>query len=353
MLFFRNQTIIIGGIGAILISFVLTGIVYWVDISSQTTAEEVWSGKITSVQYIEEWDEWIPPETHTYTDSKGNSHTETTPGYWKHHDAENSIITSDEGEMSVDCAPNGQEFNDSYPNTDAELEKYYPIGQPTSSVHTYENKVQASYSIYRHKDIDLNNYKGLSEYPRDVQNYINVNRLIGNVPNYNNALAKLNEINTYLNKSVPDTANKGKMKSYKEVNIIFVNLGNKPINYAYALQDYWKGGNKNDFVITFSLDKNNNIKWVYPFSWADSQKSELLKIQVREYLSSKKNITDFVPIVTDISKMVEQNFERKQFTDFAYLNVEMSTGAYIILVFLNIVLFVGGIILYIGNPELR
>lgn len=339
----NNKDVIYKSIAIIVVSFVITTIIYAIDLSFKTTDTEVWSGNIESVNHKEEYDEWIPPVTETHTDSKGNTYTTTTPGYWEHHDAENIIETSDNGSFHVKTSISGIiKFNDSYPNTDKELQRYYPIGLPTSSTHRYKNKVQASYSIYNHKNIDIKKYKDkLPKYPDEMVSPINVKRLIGYVPNSNKALLELNKENSYLNKNVPDPEKKGKTKSYKQVNIIYVNLENKPIDYAYALQDYWQGGNKNDFVIVFSMNKKDNtIKWVYPFSWADSNKSELLKIQVRNYLLDKQNIKDFVPIEKDISKMIEKNFERKQFKDFNYLTIPLDKCVYYALVIINILLFI-------------
>jgi len=54
--------------------------------------------------------------------------------------------------------------------------------------------------------------------------------------------------------------------SWKQVNLIFVNVGaDKPIEYGYALQDYWEGGNKNDFIVSFSMNSDGKLNWVYPF----------------------------------------------------------------------------------------
>ncbi|BAO04729.1 uncharacterized protein CBO05P1_010 [Clostridium botulinum B str. Osaka05] len=305
----------------LLASFLITIIVTGVDFSIQTSDEEVWSGRIVSVNHEEEWDEVV---TETYKDDDGKEHIET---HIEHHNAKNSIRTSDKGNITVNKSLDEKtRFDDSYPNTTQELEKFYPIGMPTSSVHTYENKVQASYSIYKHKDINLKEYKDLPKYPTEMKNDIQIDRFIGNIKNKDKIIKSLNEVNSDLNSK----------ENNKQVNLIFINLGNKPQDYGFALQDYWEGGNKNDFVICFG-SKNNKVIWCYPFSWADSQKSERLKINVRNYMKKVNLNDDFNKNIEDIGAMVKKDFERKEFADFNYIDIEISKVAIIFIILLNII----------------
>lgn len=302
-------------------AILITGIIVGIDYMSQTTATEIWSGKVVDWRHEEAWDE---VKTETTTDSQGNTTTNT---YTIHHEAENSIKTTDDGWISVHYSPDGKRFDDNWPRTVDVIKKYWPEGTPSASTHTYENKVQASYSTFRHKDIDLRKYSDLPKYPSEAKGYIHIDRIIGNVPNKEQTLKKLEDWNTELNKPVPNPEKPGKTKSWKEVNLIFVNVGeNKTQDYGYALQDYWQGGNKNDFVVAFSLDKDGNFNWVYPFSWSEA---EILKLDVRDKLMDMKNIKDFAPIIDDVSKMVADKFVRKQFADFNYLQIDVSKSAII------------------------
>ncbi|HDK7194933.1 TPA: hypothetical protein PTV74_003241 [Clostridium botulinum] len=305
----------------LLASFLITIFVTGIDFSIQTSDEEVWSGRIISVDHKEEWDEVV---TETYTDDEGNSHTET---HIEHHNAKNSIRTSDKGTITVNKSLDEKtHFDDSYPNTTQELEKFYPIGTPTSSVHTYKNKVQASYSIYKHKDINLEEYKDLPKYPTEMKNDIEIDRFIGNIKNKDKVIKCLNEVNSELNSK----------QNNKQVNLIFVNLGNKTEDYGFALQDYWEGGNKNDFVVCFG-SKNNKVTWCYPFSWADSQKSERLKINIRNYMKEVNLNDDFNKNIKNIGDMIKKDFERKEFADFNYIDIEISKKAYVFIIILNII----------------
>lgn len=346
IVFFMLKTDIRNIVISIIAIIVVSSIISVISINSQTYCEEVWSGTITKVKHTEEWDEWHEPvyENKQIKDKDGKvirtERVKIKDGYWEHHYATNKIKTSDDGWKTVDKSRDGTvNFNDKYPNTDKELEKYWKIGTPTASVHSYKNKVQASYSIYNFEDVDLEAYPGLPQYPKSVTNYVSIDRIIGNVPNKQESLDRLAEINSKLNVTIYDEEEK-KNKSYKEVNIIFVNMGDVSSDYGFALENYWKGGNKNDFIISFGTDADFNITWAYPITWSES---ELLKIKVRDYMLDLKNIEDFIPIVNDIASMVEESFERKEFADFEYLNIEVTTGAKILIWILSILIFIGTI----------
>lgn len=327
----------------LIISIVITTIVVGIDYSISISDKEVWSGKITDVVHTEEWKEWHQPRIESYEESytekgkiKTRIKTRVIPGYWEYHNATNKITTSDNGTFNITVTPDGEKMNNDFVNSTDELEKYYPLGSPSASVHSYKNKVQASYSIYR-KDIDLDDYPDLPNYPEDVVNYVSIDRIIGDVPEKEKALKTLANNNSELNKTIDDPDNPGKTKSYKQVNIIFVNLGDVPVEYGYALENRWEGGNKNDFIITFGMDDQNNVTWAYPFSWSEI---EILKINVRDYMLEQKNMNDFSVIVDDVSKMVEKDFVRKEFGDFEYLSIEVGTGACIIIWIFNILISV-------------
>ncbi|MGW9527607.1 hypothetical protein ACWHAM_07670 [Paenibacillus terrae] len=317
-------------------SAVLTAVTIYIDFRIETWDTEVWSGKVTDWHHKEEWDEWHPPRKSCSKDSNGKEKCTRHSGYWEHHQAENSIYTTDDGWIRVYRAPDGSTFGDSWPNNTATLKWFWPYGTPSASTHDYLNKVQASYSIFRHKDIDVEQYSDLPEYPKAVLNYIDINRIIGQVPNKAKALRMLASMNTELNKPVPNPEKPGKTKSWKQVNLIFVNVGlNKTQDYGFALQDKWEGGNKNDFVVAFSTNENNELLWVYPFSWSEV---ELLKIEIRDYMMSVHQLTDFVPIVKKVGNLVAARFVRKSFSDFDYLQIDISLGGWVSICALNLML---------------
>ncbi|CAM5192085.1 MULTISPECIES: hypothetical protein [Bacillus] len=317
--------------------FVLT---FVMDFMIQTTDEEIWSGKVVDWEHKEEWDEWIPPHTSCHKTKNGESCT-TTPGYWKHHDAENKIKTTDNGWISVNKLPSGEIMDDRYPNTTEELKKYWKPGAPTASVHYYTNKVKASYSIFKHKDIDLDDYPEIPSYPNKVDKNLDIDRIVGAVPNKEKASRKLSEVNTYLNEQIPDPKNKEKTISRKQVNIVFVNLGDVPdMNYGFALQDKWQNGHKNDYIISLSMKKDGTVNWVYPFTWSEVDE---LNLEVEDYILNQKKINDFTTVVEGVGKLVDEKFERKQFKDFNYLHVDLSEAAKIILWCISLLGLIGNL----------
>lgn len=329
-------------VGFTALSFALMGMTIGIDYAIRTTDVEVWSGQVEDWKHKEEWNEWHPAKTECHKDSNGHQKCHTKPGYWEHHYAENHLKTSDNGWFSINRTPDGRSMNDHFPNKTSELEAMFPKGTPSASTHTYTNKVQASYSIYRHKEIDLKDFPSLPKYPETVTGDIHINRLLGHVPNKQTATDTLARWNRDLNKMVPNPKEPGKMKSYKEVNLIMVNLGDVPKDYGFALQDSWEGGNKNDFVVAFSMDKNGDVKWAYPFSWSES---ELCKVEVRQYMEDLRGVKDFSKVVDDVGKLVEDKFVRKEFKDFNYLHIEPSTTAMVFVWILSILSAAAGVVL--------
>ncbi|WP_216625847.1 hypothetical protein [Paenibacillus planticolens] len=300
------------------------------DFFLRTVDTEVWSGAVTDWQHKEEWDEWIAGSEECSTDSNGRKSCTKEPGHYKHHDAQNKIKTSDNGWFEVNESMDGRtRFTDRYPNSTAELAKLFPLGTPSASTHLYVNKVRGSYSLFKHSDIDLKDYPELPEYPGFVSEVLHVDRIVGAVPNKRKALEALAAWNTELNKAVPDPDHPGETKSWKQVNLIFVNMGtDMPQEYGYALQDKWQNGNKNDFVVSFSPAADGSMRWVHAFSWSEV---DMLKLEVQDYMTAQGYGSDFVPIVDHVAQMVADQFVRKQFADFDYLQIELSeTSTYII-----------------------
>lgn len=320
------------------LSAITMGIIIGIDYVAQTTDTEVWSGYIEDWKHKEEWNEWIPGETVCTKHSDGTKTCHKEPGHWEHHYAENYLKTTDNGWFRIYYTPDDRRMNDSYPNRTSELEEMFKKGTPTASSHTYRNKVQASNSIFKHDNIDLDNYKDLPEYPDETHDELYIDRIVGNVPNKKEALRQLAKENTKLNKMIDDPDNPGEKRSWKQVNIIFVNVGaNKSRDYGFALQEKWENGNKNDFIVSFSMNKNGKINWVYPFSWSES---EMLKIKTRDDLMKMKKINDFTPVVKHVSELTEKHFTRKEFKDFDYLSVQPS-GLSLIFIWVFSFIYVG------------
>ena len=153
--------------------------------------------------------------------------------------------------------------------------------------------------------------------------------------------------NSYLNKMIDDPEKPGKKRSWKQVNLILVNLKGKPIEHAYALQNKWENGNKNDFIVTFNLN-NNKMEWAYAFSWSDSEEA---KVSARDFLMNLENPT-YLGILNGISDVVEEKFERKQFADFEYIQIEVHPIAKTI-VFILAVVYILVIFMFTFGIDIR
>ena len=129
----------------------------------------------------------------------------------------------------------------------------------------------------------------------------------------------------------------------KQVNVIYVNVGDLPIEYGYALEAKWEGANKNDFVICFSM-VDNKINWVYPFSWTEI---EILKINIRDYMLDNKNVDDFSTIINDTCNMIAKDFTRKEMADYEYIKYQHKTGSYVISFIVCAIVL--GVLIYILN----
>lgn len=318
-------------IGALLLS-ASYAIVISIDYNTKTSSTEIWSGRITKVKHIEEWDEEHPPRTETYTTTDANgkitTHTRTIPGYWEHHEAENYVTTSDNGTTRVYKTPDGKRLTDYFVNSTEELEEYFSIGSATASTHIYTNKVKSSYSLFKNKDIDLNDYPDLFKHPTKSTKYLSINRLLGDFKDKENKSKYLDNINSNLN-DTNNPNNKDGVKGYKQVNLILVNFGNKSEDYGYALQDYWQNGAKNDIVVTFGTDDKGKPTWSYVFSWSEI---EILKSDIRELILSVNDINkEFNETSDKISELIEQKFVRREFAEFDYIQVELSTFSKVLL----------------------
>lgn len=332
--YFKLEDLII----TVLLIFITDLFIIFSDYNIQVNDVEVWSGKIIEVNHTEEWDEWIPPRTETYvtSDGKGGTTTETRiiAGYWQHHSASNEIKTTDNGWIYVSNTPDGKRMNDDFVNSNKELAKYFPIGNATASTHIYENKLKASYSsIYKRKRVDFKKYN-LPQYPNKLNSKMSIDRIIGDIPNKEENLNLLDKWNTNLN-DTNNKNNKNNIKGYKQVNLIFVNLGDVTEDYGFLLQDYWENGKKNDFIICFGA-KGNEIKWCNVFSWSEIER---LKIDIKDYMLDKKYIDNFDGIMNDVGNLIEQKFQRKAFADFDYIHINVSIFAKIIMFISTIIYF--------------
>lgn len=188
--------------------------------------------------------------------------------------------------------------------------------------HTYENKVQCSRSIFNYRDIDEDEAKkaGLYSYPK-ISDHRAPNILGGQgcAANLDSAEQRLG----YLN---------GNLGPKKQLRVQVLIFKDKPLSIAKLQEAYWKNGNKNEFVVTIGLDKQNKATWCYVFSWTEIAE---LKISTRDYVMSQEKFNPLA-LADYLSKELEAKWVRKQFKDFSYLTVEPPLWALILAFVLEI-----------------
>ncbi len=192
--------------------------------------------------------------------------------------------------------------------------------------HTYINKVQASDNIVSFRDVDTSDIRHyeLFEYPKAStfnQKFILANNYY--IKYEDQELLK--KVNAHLGTS-------------KQCQVFLLIFKDKDYHSAELQKQYWKGGNKNEFIICIGVDSLGEIQWNYNFTWSEST---ICEIEIREFIMSQKKL--------DISKTLNysftelnKNFTRKHFKDFDYLKIELTHGQinsiYITIVIINILM---------------
>lgn len=335
-------------------SFILIAICKLSTESIQTQDTEYWGGFITKAEYYEPWDEEVPcrhpkyeTRTRTYTDSNGNTQTETYQefvGYEHAYDVDYHspywvVIDNNDIEICIDknkfehlskqfnnCrfvdlgrnyhSIDGDKYVSSWDGKDDSIE-------PVTTVHSYENRVQASESTFNFKKVDPKKYK-LYDYPK-IQDYYGCPAILGYYgPDRIAAERAFSIINAKLGKP-------------KEVRVWIVVFTNKPIEAGFAQENYWKSGNKNEFICTIGINKAKEVQWAHIFSWSEA---ESLKIETRDFITAQKKL-DLIKLSDWLGPQIQEKFKRKHFSDFNYLTVEPPTWMIVLTFILTFLLNIG------------
>ena len=105
----------------------------------------------------------------------------------------------------------------------------------------------------------------------------------------------------------------------------------KGINIAEQQKIYWKGGNKNEFVICLGLTSKLEVKWAYVFSWADEQNLETETTQW--FLKNRRlDLDSFYNWFFNHHK----KWKRKEFKDFDYISTPLQLWQILSIYFLSL-----------------
>lgn len=332
--------------------------------TSQTSDTEFWGGWVTTAEFYEAWNEKVScrhpiPCSHPYytTDSKGRrvqsgyQHSndghyhpfdvDDHPEYWQINESNGQSLRISEGKYKAltNQFGNQREVELNRPSYTIDGDKFVTVWkgedeklEPVTTKHTYENRVQASSSIFNYRDVDPETY-GLHEYP--------------GISGYKQKCVLGNAGASTVEGSKRLAFWNAKLGRAKQVRMFILVYKNQPMQAAVDQESYWKGGNKNEFTVCIGTDNENKVQWSYVFSWSEV---EILKVEARNFVMGLEELD--VPKVADwMGNAVREKFVRKEFADFSYLTVEPPLWA-VLVVFLLTLLTTGGFSLWFVKNDI-
>jgi len=342
----------------LIVPAICIGVGKWGSVYTQTKDTEYWNTYAVHALYEEEWKEqWEESHTETTTDSDGNTHSRT---YWttetKRH-PEEWILFDDLGKPYPISSQYFEELCKLWSNRnfkemdrkhtsskrsesshkilkdgDAYVTKYdnkFEHTVPICTSHTYKNKIQCSKSIFNFDKVNpetVSQY-GLFEYPPE------------DIHNFNPILGYQSKPATQLLRAY--NAHNG---ARKQLHMMLLVFKDQPLEAAFFQESYWKGGNKNEFLVCVGLS-GTNLTWTKVISWTEQ---ETLKIRVAREIKEMKSF-DAVQVVRYMGENIPKEFIRKEFADFSYLSVEPTVTAIMITLLITTITTIGIMIYSISN----
>ncbi len=306
-------------------------------VSSNESDTEYWGGYITKVIYYEEWDEEVPCMhpvycTGTRTDSKGNVETyqyecghqhaydvDFHPEHWTKesntgHEYEISKSVFLVLQKQFNTKPYFVDLKRDYHSIDGDSyntdwNKLQETCDIITTEHSYKNKVRASHSIFKFENISEKEklkWK-LYDYPNVSGLYQGV--ILGKGVDYSTD-RKLQYLNGFY----------GSQKQFRMYILFFKE---QSMDVAFKQRSFWDGGNKNEFIVCIGTDGLGKYKWCKCFSWMDRPE---LEVGVESYFNDQQNKFVDLSVLADwMPQQIEKHWKRKEFKDFEYLNVEISS----------------------------
>jgi energy-coupling factor transporter transmembrane protein EcfT len=306
----------------------------------QTNTKEWWNSYVTQAQYYEPWDEWIV-QTCYRTVSCGKNCTTMVPydcSHREYHPAEWILVDNLGKDYSISqdfyqfllktwgnqkftdlhrsfYTINGNEYSTNYDNDFDHL-------APVCTQHTYTNKVRSSRSIFNFQAVkkdEIDQY-GLFSYPHcDMFHY---NPILGwNNSQNSDMLQKWN----------------GLLGVRKRVHMLILVFQNQPREAGLMQEAYWKGGNKNEFILCIGVNRTNHITWTKVISWTDVQ---VLKTSLARKIKEMDTLV-MSAVIDTMAKNVDAKFVKKDFRDFDYISVEPSNKAILITAIITFIIVLG------------
>ena len=355
-LFFKSKVIWWEVLILIAISLLVAATFKWIISSGNSDDTEYWSTRFERVEKHEAWDEEVSC-SHSYdcycsTDEDGYESCSTCyehsydvddhpPGYYKVDNMGNKYSISESEYIRLKNKMGNSTFKDlhrDYHSYDGDM--YYTTWNKKmkdyeciTSTHTYTNKTQAVPNTFNFPEVDsfdLATYE-LYEYPTASGRSRYYQK---NILGHNDRFAEhqLQIVN-------------GEIGHKKQVKIFILIFHNKSMEAKNLQEAYWKGGNKNEVVIPINIDDTGKPTWCLPFSWSEK---EGFKVDIRDFVLSQEKL-NLSKIIKFSEKSIIENYERKEFADFEYLEVPLTSTQMIWGIVLSIVINLGVSIFIIGN----
>jgi hypothetical protein len=308
---------------------------------------EWWSAPIVRATYYEPWNEWIDQtcSRECCCDSDGNncsteyydcSYVDWHREYWEIEDAIGHVKGISEQEFERLCkrfgnrtfvdmrrdyhTQDGDAYTTSWGGSDQNLEICV-------SQYTYENRVAATNTVFQFREVtdSLKNKLGLFDYVGPDRNH-KQNSILSHVKleNEPNLQHNMNCLNARL----------GPAQQLKAWLLIWEG---GTINTGIMQQHYWKGGNKNEMVITLGLDKEGRPIWCHPFSWTEKHDDE---IWIRDWIMEQDSTLNVESLISTMRTELG-DFKRKEFKDFSYLEADLSSTQIIWVFVITLLLNIG------------
>lgn len=313
---------------------------------------EYWTGAATVAEYYEDWNERVSCRHPKYKrDRKGNSvqdgyehsyDVDYHPPVWQVTDTNKITVNIDSECFQRLCTKFGNKdfvnLHRRYHSKDGNLYRTNWSGdesriEPIITQHSYENRIKAGSSVFKFQDVDPKTYH-LFDYPK-IHNFYEQPCILGNGGiTQQVAEVQLSRWNA-------------KLGPTRQCRIFILIFRDVPLQAGFEQECYWKGGNKNEFVVTIGVNKDDEIQWTHAFSWTEV---ETLKIETRDYINSLQKL-NLEMIVKWLGPEVEKSFKRKHFKEFSYLTVEPPGWAICLVFVLTILVNIGTSVFFIKNED--
>jgi hypothetical protein len=300
---------------------------------------EYLNGFVTEVNYYEDWNEYIEKTCSSESCSgSGDSQTCVTNyydcSYVQYHSEEWEALTTFGTNISINKSQysklvkqfGNESFKDlrrDYHTNDGDMyiskwDWTKMSAEPYTITKNYDNRVQASHSIFNLPEITDQDIKtlGLIDYPKFVNHY-QQNYVIG----VNDEV--IQKEYRYLNSLY------GKKK---QIVLWVMVVQGKPRDWAYMQEAYWDGGNKNEATAIINIKKDGTVDWVYVMSWTER---EDFKHKLKTAFPQGERL-DLLKAQSSIADIIDKRWFRKSFHDFDYIQIDFPIWYIVFMYFLVI-----------------